>query len=112
MIFKFIVRYLRFLKHVPFLAALLDALMLVANTFINRATIKAIDAIEAEVAGWPMIKLEIHRYGGIQFNFHDEEIGHIHGNGILDILFNKKLKRVLVEEGRVSVHHSFTESGW
>ncbi len=41
-----------------------------------------------------------------------KEIGHIHPDGDLDILFNKKIRDRLVENGLVEIHKWVPQSGW
>ena len=48
----------------------------------------------------------------MQFNYKDVEIGHIHINGLLDILFDRKTKLQLFTEGKIENHHTFINSGW
>jgi hypothetical protein len=112
MMFKFVVRHLGFLKHIPLLAWLVDALMLIWNSAMNRDIPKFIDQIEEDVSSWDGITLCIHRFGGIQFNYRGEEIGHIHSNGILDILFSRKVRQELVDAGRAAPHHVLPNTGW
>ena len=71
-----------------------------------------LDDIENEVSGWKGISISIHKYGGIQFNYYAKEIGHLHGNGLLDVLYNKQTKKHLLEGGRIQPHHVFEKSGW
>lgn len=70
------------------------------------------DEIESEVMSWEKVSVSIHKYGGIQFNKGSHEIGHIHGNGLLDIPFSKKVQAHFIEEGRVLEHHTISNSGW
>lgn len=110
--FSFIVRHLGFLKHIPLFAWLLDAFMMIWNSLMNRDIPASIGQIEKEVTTWDDIHLTLHKFGGLQFNCRDKEIGHIHSNGILDILFNTAIKRDLVLRGLAREHHVFTRSGW
>lgn len=110
--FDFTVRYLGFLKHVPLLPHWFDALMKIGLLFSNRKLLDYLDEIEDEVLSWQHMSAGIHKFGGTQFNLGKTEIGHIHGNGLLDILFNKEVKAQLVREGRVKEHHIFKDSGW
>jgi len=71
-----------------------------------------LDDIEKEVSSWEGISISIHKYGGIQFNYNAKEIGHLHSNGLLDILYNKQIKKQLLEGGRIQPHHVFEKSGW
>ena len=110
--FRFVVKRLSFLKKVPLLPHLFDAWMRIWIYFTNRDLAKTIDDIELEISSWKGVSLSLHKYGGTQFNVGAKEIGHIHSNGLLDILFNKSLKTELLKEGRVSDHHVFKNSGW
>lgn len=110
--FRFIVRYLGFLKHVPFLAWVVDALIMIWHSAVCPRIQTSIERIEEEVLSWDGLTLTIHKFGGLQFNYRDKEIGHIHSNGILDILLNTKTKNILLSAGLVSDHHVFPHSGW
>lgn len=68
--------------------------------------------LEGEVLRWRGTTLSIHKYGGLQFNVHNKEIGHLHSNGLLDVVYSRKIKTMLMKEGRVSHHHLFEKSGW
>jgi hypothetical protein len=110
--FRFIVKYFGVLKYIPFFAGLVDALTMIWNSLFNPELINAIEKIENEVAGWNDIQRSVHKFGGIQFNCGTREVGHIHSNGILDILFSRKMKADLLQGGRISDHHVFMQSGW
>jgi len=111
-IFNLIVRYLIFLKQIPLLPWLFDALLLIGNYCFKRSLVLSIEEIEDEVARWEGVTTSIHRYGGLQFNYHGLEIGHIHSNGLLDILFDRKVKSNLIAAGGATDHHVFPQSGW
>jgi hypothetical protein len=54
-----------------------------------------------------------HKYGGLQFNYGNKELGHIHSNGLLDMLLNRKLKQQLMQQNsRVQDHHILKNTGW
>ena|SRR5688572_27886213 len=110
--FKFIVKYFGFLKHIPFFPHVFDASLKVQTLLSNKKVLDYIDEIENEVLSWKNTSIGSHKYGGIQFNVNEKELGHIHGNGILDILFNKKIKSELIKEGKAEPHHIFKDSGW
>jgi hypothetical protein len=110
--FKFIVKYLGFLKSAPLLAYLFDSQFKLWLLFTNIELLDCLDDIEAEVLSWKGTSVSLHKYGGIQFNCKGKEIGHIHSNGILDIRFSRKIKQQLMKAGRISDHHVFTNSGW
>ncbi len=50
--------------------------------------------------------------GGREFLWNGKEIGHIHYNGTLDILFNKKIRDELLKENLVQEHRWVPNSGW
>ena len=54
----------------------------------------------------------LHERGGREFVWNTTEIGHIHWNGDLDILFTKNIRVALVQEGITQVHKWVPESGW
>ncbi len=110
--FEFTVRYLGFLKHVPLLPHLFDVILRLWTLVTNRELMNCLDDIEEEVLSWPATTVQSHKFGGVQFNFQHKEIGHIHGNGILDILFSREIKASLIKNGRASDHHIFKNSGW
>ncbi|CAN5455786.1 hypothetical protein BH09BAC3_BH09BAC3_15190 [soil metagenome] len=110
--FDFVVRYLGFLKHVPVLPHLFDAGLKIGLIFGKGRVLDYLDDIENEVLSWEKTSTQLHKYGGLQFNLDKVEIGHVHGNGLLDILFSKEMKLKFVGEGRVKEHHIFKNSGW
>jgi hypothetical protein len=113
-VFDFAVKYLGFLKHVPLLPHLFEALLKVETFISNRLVLDYMDEIESEVLSWKQMSEQAHKFGGIQFNVGHKEIGHIHGNGLLDIPFSKAVKAHLLDEyeGKVKDHHIFKKSGW
>ena len=61
---------------------------------------------------WPGVSVQPHRFGGIEFNLGRREIGHIHGDSLVDIPFPKKVRDEIVAAGRAQPHHLLPESGW
>jgi predicted DNA-binding protein (MmcQ/YjbR family) len=58
------------------------------------------------------ITADSHRFGGTEYRYGKREIGHVHGNYLVDIPFPKKVRNELVSEGLVKPHHILPESGW
>ncbi len=110
--FRFAVKYLSFLKHVPLLPQVFESWLKMGTMVVAPQVLTVMDDIENEVCQWEGITVTNHKYGGIQFNKHGHEIGHIHGNGMMDIPFNRKLKLQLIEQGRVEDHHTLKDTGW
>lgn len=68
--------------------------------------------IVAGVSAWEGITAGPHRFGGTEFSLGKVEVGHIHGNRLVDIPFTVKLRQQLVADGEASVHHLLADSGW
>ncbi|HEU5291092.1 MAG TPA: luciferase family protein [Cyclobacteriaceae bacterium] len=110
--FDFVVKYLGCLKHVPLLPHVFESWLKINSLIFNKKVLDYIDDIESEVLSWKNTSLQIHPYGGIQFNFNKRELGHIHGNGLLDIRFSRRIKSGLIKERKAVPHHIFKNSGW
>ncbi|PSP55733.1 hypothetical protein BRC82_03880 [Halobacteriales archaeon QS_1_67_19] len=78
----------------------------------KREAARLVDRIIAEVAAWPHVTTEEHRFEGREFTLGPREVGHAHRWGIVDVPFTDQLRRQLVERGRVSEHQVVPESGW
>jgi hypothetical protein len=110
--FKFVVRNLAFLKYVPLLPQVFDLLFKQWNGLFLPQLNDWLDQIEAEILQIPDIKLSLHRYGGVQFNYGTKELGHLHSNGLLDIPATKAVKSVYLSKGIAQNHHVMPQSGW
>lgn len=53
-----------------------------------------------------------HRYGGLEFRFGRRELGHIHGDRLVDIPFPKSVRDEIVAAGEAEPHHILPDSGW
>ncbi|RZK55514.1 MAG: hypothetical protein EOO91_13980 [Pedobacter sp.] len=71
-----------------------------------------IDDLEENVLSFSETNISLHKYGGTQFNYLKREFGHLHSNGILDILLDQQLKSKMLIAGRINDHHVFKNSGW
>jgi len=58
------------------------------------------------------VSSNIHRFGGTEYKLGKREIGHIHGNYIVDIPFPLKLRTEIIRNGEAEPHHILPESGW
>lgn len=72
----------------------------------------AMERIQRTVAVWEGVSSKPHRFGGIEFRFGKRELGHLHGDYLLDVPFPRKVRNELIESGRVEPHHILPESGW
>lgn len=69
-------------------------------------------AFEQEVSAWENISVHPHRFGGVEFQFGDAEVGHVHANGIVDIPFPRSIRDALLADGLAEEHHWVPNSGW
>ena len=67
--------------------------------------------INAAVMQWPEVTAGLHRFGGLEWRIGAAEIGHIHGNSMVDITFPSKVRDALVAAGRAEPHHIYPEIG-
>jgi hypothetical protein len=67
--------------------------------------------VEAAVQ-WTDVEIKPHRYGGLEFRLGRRELGHIHGDRLLDIPFPKSVRDELVACGDAEPHHVLPNSGW
>jgi len=110
--FSFVVKRLGFLKSIPLLAIVYDCLIKLWILLTNPRLLGWIDELEETVLLLPNTNISLHQYGGLQFNYKNKEFAHCHSNGILDVLFNLKIKQDLMEHGKIQPHHVFEHSGW
>jgi len=61
---------------------------------------------------WDGIEAHAHRFGGTEFRIGKREIGHIHGDSLVDIPFPKKIRDEIVAAGEAKPHHILPETGW
>jgi hypothetical protein len=103
---------MKWLARIPGAPQVFDALLLGYTGLFQRARLRAISEIEAEVRRWPGMRTGVHRLGGIGFFFQGKESSHIHGNGLLDCFVGRTNREALVRDGRALPHHIFPRSGW
>lgn len=68
--------------------------------------------ITQAVLRWEGMTVEPHRFGGVEYRLGSREIGHIHGDRLVDIPFPKKVRDEVVAAGRAMPHHVLPETGW
>jgi hypothetical protein len=68
--------------------------------------------ITAAVTAWPGVAVQPHRFGGVEYVIGRREIGHMHGDHLVDIPFPKKVRDEIVAAGRARPHHILPETGW
>jgi predicted DNA-binding protein (MmcQ/YjbR family) len=70
------------------------------------------ETITKAVTSWAGVTVQPHRFGGVEFMIGKREIGHIHGDHLVDIPFPKKVRDEIVAAGRAQPHHILPETGW
>jgi hypothetical protein len=65
-----------------------------------------------ELLSWLGVTVKPHRFGGIEFSVEGKEIGHLHGDHLVDLLLPKSRRDELIAAGRAEPHHIYPESGW
>ena len=71
------------------------------------------ERITQAVALWPGMHTAPHRFGGTEYVYGESrEIGHIHGDSLVDIPFPRRVRDEIVAAGLAEPHHILPESGW
>lgn len=78
----------------------------------KREAARLVDRVIEQVAAWPHVNTEEHRFEGREFTLGPREVGHVHRWGIVDVPFTERLREQLVAEGKTGEHHVVPESGW
>ena len=68
--------------------------------------------IRQVVTGWDGVTTAPHRFGGLEFRLGRREIGHVHGDSLVDVPFPKKVRDQVVAAGEAAPHHILPETGW
>ena len=73
------------------------------------------------LTSWPGVTARLHHFpgtvrqdrcGGVEYVIGKREIGHVHGDHLVDIPFPKKVRDEIVAAGRAQPHHILPETGW
>ncbi|MBI4928011.1 MAG: DUF5519 family protein, partial [Anaerolineae bacterium] len=56
--------------------------------------------ITGAVTAWEGVTVQPHRFGGVEYVIGKREIGHIHGDHLVDIPFPRKVRDEVVQAGR------------
>jgi predicted DNA-binding protein (MmcQ/YjbR family) len=70
------------------------------------------EQIYEAVTAWEEIAHAPHRFGGVEFRVGHREVGHVHGDSLVDIPFPLPVRNELVESGAAEPHHILPKSGW
>jgi hypothetical protein len=53
-----------------------------------------------------------HRFGGTEYRLGRRELGHVHGNELVDIPLPRRVRDEVVARGLAEPHHLLPETGW
>ena len=70
------------------------------------------DEIRRTVLGWEGVSAHPHRFGGEEYRIGRRELGHIHGDGLVDIPFPTRVRDEVVAAGLAEPHHILPATGW
>ena len=68
--------------------------------------------ITQALTSWEGVSTAPHRFGGVEYLLGTRELGHIHGDRLVDIPFPKKVRDEVVGAGLAEPHHILPETGW
>jgi hypothetical protein len=66
----------------------------------------------AAASQWEGVQMAPHRFGGVEFRLGRREVGHIHGDSLVDIPFPKRVRDEIVAAHEADPHHILPNSGW
>ena len=78
----------------------------------NLAVEKAQEQITQTLLSWQGVSTHAHRFGGTEYRLGQRELGHIHGNHLVDIPFPSRVRDEIIAAGQARPHHILPESGW
>lgn len=70
------------------------------------------ERIRREVTSWPGVEAKPHQFQAIEYDVGARQLGHVHGDEILDAPFPRAEHDRLIAEGRARIHTWAPGSGW
>jgi hypothetical protein len=111
-LFNWPVKHLPWLAKVPALPQLFDACWVAYTAIRHPERLRTMEAVEAAFLSVPGVTLSNHRFGGVGFILDRKELGHLHGNGLLDLYLGRTLARGAVAAREAECHHLFGDCAW
>lgn len=68
--------------------------------------------ITEALTSWDGVSTAPHRFGGVEYLLGTRELGHIHGDHLVDIPFPKKVRDEIVSAKLAESHHILPQTGW
>jgi hypothetical protein len=76
------------------------------------SVLNAQKVITETLISWDGVSTAPHRFGGLEYRLGTRELGHIHGDHLVDIPFPKKVRDEIVNARLAQPHHILPETGW
>lgn len=76
------------------------------------SALNAQELITQTLLSWEGVSTSPHRFGGVEYLLGTRELGHIHGDYLVDIPFPKKVRDEIVSAKLAEPHHILPETGW
>jgi hypothetical protein len=73
---------------------------------------RADELIKDEVGAWPGVESVIHRFGGTEYRLGRKEMGHVHGDRLVDMPLPRRIHDELIASGQAQPHHILPDTGW
>ena len=70
------------------------------------------ELIKDAVSSWPGVEAAPHRFGGTEYRYGRKEMGHVHGDRLVDLPLPRKLHDEVIAAGRAQPHHGQLLDGW
>lgn len=70
------------------------------------------EQINQSLLSWEGVTAHPHRFGGTEYRLGRRELGHIHGDTLLDIPFPKRVRDEVIAARRAEPHHLLPDTGW
>src|SRR5215472_4216963 len=73
---------------------------------------RAGETIREAVTAWPGVEAVPHRFGGTEYRYGRREMGHVHGDRLVDLPLPRRLHDEVIAAGRAQPHHILPATGW
>ena len=107
-----IAQNISFLRKIPYAGILVDEPMKIFMFIFRPKVFCLMVSLNRELKTWKFVDTTYHRFGGIQFNYLGNEIGHMHGNGLVDVPLLVHQKNLYIAKEKALPHHLHPNSTW
>ena len=110
---SFLSARLRILRSIPPLPHLLDTFLWIHTFLFRKKTFRVMEDLFEDVLTWDGVTWHLHRFGGREWRVLGREIGHLHGNGVLDIFLpDKRIAEEAIGSEEALEHHTHPKTAW